>query len=480
LTEPTRIAGTTIVRTIGQGGFATVYEVRDSRNRRRAVKQLLKKRFGDPLVVNGFKKEAQFLRKNRIEGVVEAYNYSHGEHALVMEYLHGISLDRVLLSHFKDFDKSVRLKIGIEICETVARIHEANALHLDLKPGNIMICADGRVVLTDFGVAATIAASGNPELVMGTTNRMAPEQLLGHGEIGAHTDIFSLGVLLYELLSGTRPYSIEQANHLREQLVQVKPLDKVSKNTANAVRKAFSFEQTKRQSSASELAAALRREPGPHPTPAVISAAVNKALRSEEARRPTTKIRVIPDTSSFRTYPVPRHHWLRWAGVISIVVVVATVSLLLMLLRSPEPVPVNATPTTVYLPTVSEPTVPPDSTNHEPTLLAEPTVGHETPTAEVVQELVGSMKLFCIPTNASVTSLYRLDDRRSYLSLVPDRRCPETIDRLPVGTYRISVILRKWEQDRWKELPMETTVVIREGSVERPKFTWPTPKPSGR
>ncbi len=284
---PVSLLGRRVVRRIARGGFAAVYEVEDPEHGRLAVKQLHPEQRAVASVAAGFEREAAFLVAQRLPGVVRGIDFDGAAAALAMEYLDGVTLDRLIHSSLAAMPTTTRLMIGVSLCATLAAIHDLGQLHLDLKPDNVMLCHDGRVVLTDFGVGATVALTDGAGPVMGMIDYMAPEVLLHSGAADPRTDLYALGVLLYELLRGVRPYAIAKGTEIRAALEQVTPLDEavgltVPPLVAIVVQRAMAFTPATRWRSTREMGSLLAREVG-ECSAATVQAAVAAALAAAAA-----------------------------------------------------------------------------------------------------------------------------------------------------------------------------------------------------
>src|SRR5262249_51601678 len=132
---------------------------------------------------------------------------THGTPFFIMEFIDGGSLEKRLESHQR-FTWEEVIQIGQQICSALQHAHDQGVIHRDLKPANIMLTSDGEVKLTDFGIAKgvymeTITAT---HCTVGTASYMSPEQCRGDRDLTLKSDLYSLGVMLYELLTGIRPF----------------------------------------------------------------------------------------------------------------------------------------------------------------------------------------------------------------------------------------------------------------------------------
>ena len=218
LNRGTRLGSYQIQSSLGAGGMGEVYRATDTRlGRDVALKVLPAGMARDADRLGRFRREAKALAQIDHPGIVTIYSVeeSDGIHFLTMQLVDGQSLDQLIPKGGMAADRI--LEIGSALADALTAAHEKGIVHRDLKPANVMVANDGRVRVLDFGLAKDIGASGETGatltsagptqdgIVMGTPSYMSPEQLSGR-EIDHRTDIFSLGVLLYEMAAGTRPF----------------------------------------------------------------------------------------------------------------------------------------------------------------------------------------------------------------------------------------------------------------------------------
>ncbi|PYQ66657.1 MAG: hypothetical protein DMF53_03115 [Acidobacteria bacterium] len=209
--EPARIGPYRLARRLGQGGMGEVFLAWDERlGRRVALKRI---RHEDPTARDRerFRREASAAARLSHPAVVQIYDVvedATGD-ALVFEYVEGRTLRELLNEGLPSLDLATRL--AREIAEGLAAAHASGLVHRDLKAENVMVTPDGHAKILDFGIAKATSPGGDAETltahgaVIGTFHVMSPEQARG-GEVDARSDLFSLGVLLYELLTGRSPF----------------------------------------------------------------------------------------------------------------------------------------------------------------------------------------------------------------------------------------------------------------------------------
>ena len=205
-----------IEREIGTGGMGTVYLATHLGLERPVAVKIIKREFaGDRDVADRFLREARTMAKLRHPHsamIFDAGNLPDGRHFIIMEFVEGETLSQALAREGR-FSPARAVQIATQVCDVLEEAHRLGVVHRDLKPSNIMLSERGVCVL-DFGVAkvlassaestATHASTGSGQLV-GTPRYMSPEQCLGQ-RVGARSDLYSLGVVLYEMLAGRPPF----------------------------------------------------------------------------------------------------------------------------------------------------------------------------------------------------------------------------------------------------------------------------------
>lgn len=227
----TRLVGSTlnhryeIAEKLGEGGMAIVYRAKDLILGRRVALKVLRPQFAaDTDFVERFRREAQAAASLSHPNVVNIFDVgTDGEvHYIVMEYVEGRNLKQILRRDGPLPLASV-LSIGKDVCRALEAAHRQGLIHRDIKPHNILLTNDFQVKVTDFGIAraastATLTQTGT---VIGSVHYLSPEQATG-GQVGVYSDIYAVGVLLYELLTGRVPFDGESPvavalKHLHDQ-----------------------------------------------------------------------------------------------------------------------------------------------------------------------------------------------------------------------------------------------------------------------
>lgn len=201
-------------RRIGQGGMAEVWVAVDEQlDRRVAVKWLRPALASDPVVAERFRREAIAVARLNHPNIVAVHDvFEHGgRQAVVMQLVDGKSL-RQLLDSQQRLGPELTIHIGAAIAAALDEAHRAGFVHRDVKPGNILVTSDGRVLLTDFGIAKGLDPVGDDltsdNVMMGTAKYLSPEQVRGK-KLDGRADLYSLGLVLYECLAGRVPFQGE-------------------------------------------------------------------------------------------------------------------------------------------------------------------------------------------------------------------------------------------------------------------------------
>ncbi len=265
-----------LVRLLGRGGMGEAYLAHDPRlDRRITLKLLLPNITGDEERVRRFKQEARAASAISHPNVAHIYEISEAEdqHFITMEYVAGKTLRQMLKQNSLSVAKS--LHIAIQVTTALAAAHQAGVIHRDIKPENIMLRDDGYVKVLDFGLAKLTEsreADQNADsqslssihtelgLLMGTSHYMSPEQVRGQ-RVDERTDLWSMGVVLYEMLSGRRPFPGRAMNEIISAILEhePEPLNHLPTDLQELVKKALRKNPRERYQKAETLLKELRR-----------------------------------------------------------------------------------------------------------------------------------------------------------------------------------------------------------------------------
>ncbi|SJZ30882.1 Stk1 family PASTA domain-containing Ser/Thr kinase [Selenihalanaerobacter shriftii] len=215
-----------IEKKIGEGGMALVYEAKDKLlNRQVAVKVLRGQFSNDKEFVERFKREAQAVASFSHHNIVNIFDIGkdNDTHYIVMENVQGETLKKKIEKEGK-LKVSIALEITEQICEALVVAHRNQIVHCDIKPGNILLTPERRAKLTDFGIARalTSATLKQTQTVIGSANYFAPEQAKGD-KVDERTDIYSLGIVLYEMVTGEVPFEGESPVSVALKHIKNKP-----------------------------------------------------------------------------------------------------------------------------------------------------------------------------------------------------------------------------------------------------------------
>ena len=219
-----------IIKTIGEGGMANVYLANDTiLDRKVAIKVLRGDLSNDEKFIRRFKREALSVSNLSHPNIVEVYDVGEedGNYYIVMEYIEGKTLKQILQKRGALTLNEV-IDIMTQLTDGLAHAHEAYIIHRDIKPQNIMIEDNGLVKITDFGIAMALNSTQLTQTnsVMGSVHYLPPEQANGKGST-VKSDIYSLGILMYELLTGSVPFKGDTAveialKHMKEKIPSIR------------------------------------------------------------------------------------------------------------------------------------------------------------------------------------------------------------------------------------------------------------------
>ena len=311
---------------IAIGGMGEVWQAEDELILRQVAIKILKEEYlSDPLFIERFRTEAKSAALVEHEGIANVYDYGEDTNAayLVMELVPGESLSRVIEREKKLPDTRV-LDIMAQTSRALGAAHARGLVHRDIKPGNLLITPDGKVKITDFGIARVgdqvpLTKTGQ---VMGTVQYLAPEQATGKPSTPA-TDLYSLGVVAYEALSGKRPFTGENQMAIAMAHINEMPPalpESIDPRVQNLVLSCLAKKPNQRPESATSLAIraeALLREKKGKPT-----------IRSikEVEDDPVTEL-ITTDTAPLPRAPIV-WPWIATLGLLGLTAVVVIVAIL--------------------------------------------------------------------------------------------------------------------------------------------------------
>ncbi len=294
-----------IIELLGQGGMSAVYKASDlNLHRTVAVKLIHPHLSTNPDFLRRFEEEATGVAHLRHPNIVQVYDFNHEEDAyyMVMEYLLGETL-QARLKRLNTAGRRLPLQDAVrytgDVCKAAEYAHQRGIIHRDIKPANIMIDVHNTAILMDFGIARMVGGSQHTATgaVLGTALYMSPEQIQGL-QPDARADVYSLGVALFEMLSGHPPYEADSAMtlmmmHLHDPIPDLRVLNPVVlPELVSVVNKALAKNRDQRYPSAAALASELECLPSPLPY-----------LFTQEAAAPTAPAPATPVTAS--TTPTP-------------------------------------------------------------------------------------------------------------------------------------------------------------------------------
>jgi eukaryotic-like serine/threonine-protein kinase len=274
---PPSIGSYRVLRLLGEGGMGAVYEAEQDQPRRLVALKVIRAAWASPETMRRFEQESQALGRLHHPGIAQIYEAGSAETGFgvqpffAMELIHGKPLVEYANEH--KLTTRQRLELMIQVCDAVHHAHQRGIIHRDLKPGNILVDESGQPKILDFGLAratdsdAQATRQTDMGQLLGTLAYMSPEQVLADPlAIDTRSDVYALGVILYELLAGKLPYMLSKLLHEAVKTIQETdpaPLSSIHRHyrgdIETIVARALEKDKARRYASAAELAADIRR-----------------------------------------------------------------------------------------------------------------------------------------------------------------------------------------------------------------------------
>ena len=271
-----------ILQLLGEGGMGSVYKAADREVERTVALKIIRPDLAsNPAILARFKQELLTAHQVTHKNVIRIYDMAEAEGVrfITMEFVEGTDLRRVLLDHGK-LPPQQAVEIIRQVCLALDAAHSAGIIHRDLKPQNIMQDKNGRILVMDFGLARSVESGGMTQTgaLLGTIEYMSPEQSMGKN-LDRRSDLFAVGLIFYELLSGKTPFKAETAMaslllRNQERAVPVRELDEsIPVGLSDIVSKCLERDLTLRYQSAAEILTDLDALQGKRPVSASMNAA---------------------------------------------------------------------------------------------------------------------------------------------------------------------------------------------------------------
>ncbi len=302
--------GTEAPEKVATGGMSIVYRAWQSHLKRPiAIKRIKTELLDRPETKERFRREALSLAKVLHQNVVHVYDYVESPEGdyIVMEFIDGVDLSHVL-KEVGTLPPVLAALVAMGITRGLKQLHASSLIHRDIKPSNIRLSTRGDVKLMDFGIVMNLDASGltSPGLLVGSPGYLSPEQILGDS-VTHQTDIFLIGITLYEMLTGTRPFRQDERHSVFQKIREVDyiPLKKMNRSLPRKliqiVEKCLAQNPADRFNSASELLQALEHFLGSDPC--LNSEMILLQFLDQEALlRPSVPMQQTHDTLITRLY----------------------------------------------------------------------------------------------------------------------------------------------------------------------------------
>jgi tetratricopeptide (TPR) repeat protein/predicted Ser/Thr protein kinase len=266
-----------LLRILGKGGMGIVYEAEQDQPRRIVALKVINSALATPELLWRFERESQVLARLHHPAIAQIYEVGTADSDggaqpyFAMEYIQGARLNEYAQSH--DFNTRQRLELMVKVCDGVEHAHQRGIIHRDLKPSNILVEETGQPKILDFGVARVTDSDTEKTKqtdigqLVGTLQYMSPEQVAADPlELDTRSDVYALGVILYELLAGRLPYQLSERLPESVRVIQQDdptPLSSISRayrgDVETIVAKALEKDKARRYAAAADLAADIRR-----------------------------------------------------------------------------------------------------------------------------------------------------------------------------------------------------------------------------
>ena len=257
-----------IIEKIGSGGMAEVYKAKDRVLRRNVAIKILKEEYvNDENIIKSFKQESMAVATLNHKNIVNIYDTGEDSNIyyIVMELVEGTTLDKMIKER-KILEISEVVNISLQICEALEHAHNEKIVHRDIKPHNIIIKKNNIVKVADFGIAKAVTAKTmiNNDFAMGSAHYLSPEQARG-GYIDEKSDIYSLGIVMYEMATGKVPFTGENPvsvaiKHLNETAIPPEINNKnIPQELSGIIMKCINKKQIERYDSVSEIISDLKK-----------------------------------------------------------------------------------------------------------------------------------------------------------------------------------------------------------------------------
>ena len=292
-TKP-KVGKYTILKRIARGGMGTIYKARHPTLERDIILKRLTL-VGNKGITERFRREARLMLDFREDRIVQVYDHfkEGASYYIAMEYVDGVTLGDLVEKH-RYLPNDIALLIFYEVCRALKYAHDKGVIHRDIKPENIMISRTGEVKLTDFGIATSRDTKDEHltrNMTLGTPAYMSPEQIEDSSKVDRRSDIYSMGVLLYKMVTGKSPYP---GNMTPETITLItmgryRPPRKVNPRVSSflqkIIRRAMHREPKQRYADLEELIDKLAARLGPLKSSARIQPMLRAFLRRTEDRR---------------------------------------------------------------------------------------------------------------------------------------------------------------------------------------------------